>query len=150
MKKLAVESADKEYERARKELGNGNVLAALACMEKALKLNDNRSWYSLLGFCIAKERGHVTRGLELCQQALAAEPENPWHYYFLARIHLVAKNKPEAVAILRKGLSHGESREISGLLDELGTRKPPVFSRLKRDNPVNVSVGWVLSRLKLR
>jgi tetratricopeptide (TPR) repeat protein len=146
----AVVNANKEFERANRELINGNVLGALSCLEKALQLNDNRSWYSFLGFCIAKERGYMNRGLELCRTAIEAEPENGWHYYFLARIHLVAKNKPEAIKVLRKGLSCGERPEIVALLDQLGSRKPPVFKGLKRDNPLNKFTGLLLSRLKLR
>lgn len=142
--------ADKEFERASAELAKGHVLSALSCIEKALQINDNHSWYSFLGFCIAKERGHLTRGVELCREAMRSEPQNPRHYYFMARILLIDKNKNEAIKMLRKGLSFGESSEISALLDELGCRKPPVFIGLKRSNPVNKIAGLVLSRIKLR
>lgn len=143
-------AALKNFEQAHKELSEGNVLKALACLEQALKLSDNRSWYSFLGFCIAKERGHLTKGYELCQMSIQHEPDNPLHYYFLARIHLVAKSKQEAIKTLRKGLATGDLHEIRKLLDELGTRKPAVFSRLKRDNIANKTIGYILSRLKLR
>jgi tetratricopeptide (TPR) repeat protein len=143
-------NALKDFEQAHKELSEGNVLKALACLEKALKLSDNRSWYSFLGFCIAKERGHLTRGYELCQLSIQYEPDNPFHYYFLGRIHLVAKSKQEAIKTLRKGMAAGDLPEIRNLLDELGTRKPAVFSRLKRSNIVNKTVGYIFSRLKIR
>jgi len=142
------EKADKEFERACVELNKGHVLSALSHLEKALKIFDNPSWHSFLGFCIAKERGHVTRGMELCRRSMETEPLNSRHNYFLARIYLIDKNKVEAIKILRKGLSHGENTEITKLLDELGSRKPPVFSGLKRDNPVNRITGLLLSRLK--
>lgn len=143
-------NALKDYEQARKELSEGNVLRALSFLEKALKQSDNRAWYSFLGFCIAKERGHLTRGYELCQMAIQHEPDNPFHYYFLGRIHLVARSKEEAIKTLRKGLANGDIPEIRKLLDELGTRKPTVFSGLGRDHIVNKVFGYIFSRLKLR
>ncbi|MGE3259803.1 MAG: hypothetical protein AB7J94_09205, partial [Geobacter sp.] len=66
--------AQQEYQRGLQELEAGNVLAALARVEAALKLWDNPDWHPCLGYCIAKERGHVTRGLELCQAAIERQP----------------------------------------------------------------------------
>src|ERR1700752_2117357 len=99
--------AEKDFERALKELGEGNVLAALACLEKALKTWDDPRWYACLGFCIAKERGQVTQGLQLCRTAIAHEPENPFHYLYLSKVHLVAGHKDEALQTLRQGMALG-------------------------------------------
>jgi len=143
-------NALKSFELARKELSEGNVLRALSYLEKALNQSDNKSWYSFLGFCIAKERGHLTRGYELCQISIQYEPNNPYHYYFLGRIHLLAKSKQEAIKALRKGLSNGDLTEIKVLLDELGTRSPAVFKSLKREHIINKTAGYILSHLKLR
>ena len=145
-----LDTAEKEFERARKELTEGYVLAALAHLEKALKVRDNPGWYSYLGFCIAKERGQVNRGQELCRTAIWHEPDNPAHYLYLAKVHLVSGNKEAALEALRQGVLVGGSPEITNLFDVIGTRKPPVISRLSRDNPLNVWLGIVLSRLRLR
>lgn len=142
--------AQQQYRRALQELEAGNVLAALARVEAALKLWDNPDWQPCLGYCIAKERGHVTKGLELCQAAIERQPDHGEHYYYLARVLLVAKRKPEALQILREGLNHGENHLIKQLLDELGTRKTPAIPWLHRDNPLNKSLGIVLSRIGLR
>lgn len=147
---MASHKARQEYLRAVQELENGNVLAALARIESALKLQDNQQWYSCLGFCIAKERGHVTRGLALCQAAIERQPEQPEHYYYLARVLVVANRKPEAIQTLRQGLAQGDDAAIRRLLEELGMRKPPVFSWLHRDNPLNKYLGMLLSRVGLR
>jgi len=146
----SFDSADRDFERALKELGEGNVLAALACLEKALKVRDNPGWYSYLGFCIAKERGQVTRGLELCRTAISHEPDNPSHYLYLAKLHLVSGNKVAALEALRQGVSVGGSPEITNLFEVIGTRKPPVIPHLSRNNPINIWLGVVLSRLGLR
>lgn len=150
VEQVAARKAHQEHQRALLELETGNVLSALARVEAALKLLDNPEWHPLLGLCIAKERGHVTRGLELCQTAIARQPEHAEHYYYLARVLLVAQRKPEAIQALRQGLSHGDCLPIKRLLNELGVRKPPVLPWLHRDSPLNKWLGIVLNRIGLR
>ncbi|HEY3307736.1 MAG TPA: tetratricopeptide repeat protein [Desulfuromonadaceae bacterium] len=142
--------AEKEFQRAQKELAEGNVLAALACLERALKIWDAPTWYSFLGFCIAKERGHVTKALELCQTAIQHEPDNPVHEYFLGKVHLVAGHKAEALQALREGMNKGGTPEIEQLLKTIGMRKPPVIPFLSRDNFLNKYLGKIFGRLGLR
>jgi len=142
--------AEKDFTLAQKELENGNVLAALACLERALKTWDYPGWYSYLGYCIAKERGHVSRALELCQRAIAHEENNPVHYLYLGKIHLVAGDKAQALQALRQGMARGGGHGIEQLLAGIGTRKPPVIPFLSRDNPLNKYLGIFLGHLGLR
>lgn len=142
--------AEKDFQRALKELGEGNALAALACLEKALKVWDDPRWYAYLGYCIAKERGQPTRALELCRTALEHEPDNPDNYLFLAKVHLIARHDEEALLALRQGMAQGGNPEIERLLGEIGTRKPPPIRFLSRDNPLNKYLGIILGRLGLR
>jgi len=144
------EEALKLYSRAVAALDAGETSTALAFLERALKIFDNACWYSYLGYCIAKERGQVRKGAELCGAALAQEPENPTHFLNLAKIHLVAGQKEAALKALREGMSCGGSPEIAALLEKIGTRKPPVFSFLSRDHALNRVAGLVLDRLKMR
>ncbi len=125
-------------------------MAALTFFERAFVLGTKPEYFSYLGFCIAKERGQVQKGTHLCREALAQEPDNSDHYLNLGRIHLAAGNKPEAIRVLREGLSHGANPEIAALLDAIGTRKPPVISFLGRNHPLNKYLGIILSRLRLR
>lgn len=150
MEAESVAIAEKEFLRARKELDEGSALAALACLERALKINDDPRWHSCLGFCIAKERGHVTRGLELCHTAIEQDPDNAVHYLYLGKIHLVAGNKVEALKVLRQGMQIDDCPEISHLLALIGTRKSPLISAFSRDNLLNKWLGFVLNRLGLR
>lgn len=142
--------AEKDCSRAKSELNNGNVLAALSLLESALRHHDNPSWHSMLGYCMAKERGHVTKGVELCRLCLEREPDNPDHYYFLGKIYLVAKNRAEAFTVLRLGMSIGGSADIQQLLNELGPRKRPFIPWLDRNHPINKYIGIFLSRIGLR
>ena len=142
--------AERDYSKARTALAKGNVLAALSLLESAIRHHDNPSWHSMLGYCMAKERGHVTKGVELCRSCLEREPENPDHYYFLGKIYILAKNRAEAFTVLRLGMSIGGSIEIQQLLNELGPRKRPFIPWLVRDHPINKYMGIFLSRIGLR
>lgn len=139
-----------EFERALEALSGGLTLAALVHLEKSLHLQDNPSLYSYLGYCIAKERGLVKKGIELCQDSLLQEPEEPVHFLNLGKIHLVSGNKEEALRVFRQGLEKGENEEIQRMLTRIGTRKAPVISFLPRNNPLNRYLGMLLSRIGLR
>ena len=144
------EEGGKLFSRALDALAAGETPSALALLERALKLSDNRGWYSSLGYCIAKERGQVKKGIDLCNASLELEPENPAHFLNLAKVHLVAGQKKEALQVLREGMALGGSQGISELLDRIGTRKPPVFSVLARGNWINRTLGLLLERTGLR
>ncbi|MDO8746769.1 MAG: tetratricopeptide repeat protein [Thermodesulfovibrionales bacterium] len=100
--------------------------------------------------CIALERGKIAYGLMLCNDAILQEPENPVHYQNLGRIYLKAGRRVDAIETFRKGLSFGYNAEIKLILDNLGTRKKPVFPFLPGNNFLNKYTGLMMHRLKLR
>ena len=142
--------AQKEFDRAQQELDRNNVLAALACLERALGIWNDPLWHSRLGFCIAKERGQITRAFELCHTSIEHDPDNPLHYLYLGKIYLVAGNTYDALQAFRQGMTLGGHPEIERVLDAIGTRKFPVISFLSRENLLNRSLGIILGRLGLR
>ncbi len=150
MEPVPQEDAEKLTSRALSAFSAGEFSSALAQFERVLKIVDNPQLHSYLGFCIAKERGQVKKGAELCLASLEHEPQNPVHYLNLARVHQVAGNKPQAMEVLRKGMGVGGSEEIVTLLGKLGTRKPPPLSFLSRDHFLNKWLGIALSRIGLR
>ena len=137
-------------QRALDALTTGDPQAALPLLERALKVQDNPALHSYLGYCIAKERGQVRKGRDLCLASLEIEPQNPAHYLNLAKVHQIAGQKAEAIAALRKGMEAGGSPEVLALLNLLGTRKPPPIRFLPRDNPLNKWIGIALGRIGLR
>ena len=139
-----------EFEQARDALKSGKALPALAHLEKALQLQDNPAWYSYLGYCIAKQRGQLKKGIELCQTSLEQEPEETAHYLNLGKIYLMTGNKPEALKVLRDGMARGKNKQIQRILDEIGMRKPPVIASLTRDNPLNRYLGILFCKLGIR
>ncbi len=145
----AAQEAEKEFTQALTALAEEDTLMALSHLESALKLRDFPGWYSYLGFCIAKERGQHRKGLELCRDALAAEPDHPDHFLNLSRVHLIIGNKEEALRTLREGMTKGGSPELVHQLERLGTRRTPVFSFLSRTNPLNKYLSILLNRLGL-
>lgn len=142
--------AQKDFDRAQLELDSNNVLPALACLERALRIRDDSLWYSRLGFCIAKQRGQLTKAFELCRTSIENDPDNPLHYFYLGKVYLVAGNTTEALQTFRHGIVLGGSPELEQILEVIGTRKPPVISFLSRDNPLNKYLGIILARLGLR
>lgn len=150
MEQVATSAAEQEFIRAELELAAENTVAALASLEKGLKLKNEPHWHSHLGFCIAKERGQSRKGVNLCQNALAHEPDNPIHYLHLGKIHLLSGNKEEALRIFRQGISKVGNEQIMQQLIELGMRKPLLFPSLERRHPLNRYLGFILTRLGLR
>jgi tetratricopeptide (TPR) repeat protein len=142
--------AQKEFDQVQRELDQGNVLAALACLERALAIWDDPLWYSRLGYCVAKERGQLTQAFELCRSAIAHDSKNPIHYLYLGKVHQIAANQYEALQALRQGMTLGNLPEIKESLTALGTRKPPVIAAFSRGNPLNKYLGILLTRLRLR
>ena len=129
---------------------SGDTLVALLQLEMAHALRPLPGIKSKLAFCMAKERRQFQKALELCREALAAEPNNPDHYYQLSRIYLVAGQKTHAIKSLRKGLKFKRHQPIIDELNRLGARKDPVFSSLPREHFLNRSLGILLCRLGSR
>jgi tetratricopeptide (TPR) repeat protein len=143
-------TAEWEFMRGVESLAADDVVAALAHFEKALKLKDNRNWYSYLGYCVARERGQINKGVDFCHLSMEHDPGNSAHYLNLGKIHLLNGNKPAALKVFRDGLAIGENDEIHHVLHLIGQRKLPVLSFLSRSNPLNRYLGLILDRLGLR
>jgi len=128
----------------------GNLIVALSHLEKAMQTCPTPLARSYFGVCIAAERGQVSRGIALCNGAIAEAPGDPVHYLNLARIQFRAGRKSDALATLRRGRAAGELPAMQALLDQPGNRRPPLFSSLLRSHPLNRYLGLLLGRLGLR
>lgn len=146
MDKRSSELVDKGL----KALQQGEILVALVQLEAALETAPLPQVKSSLAFCLASERRQFQRSQALCQQALAAEPANPEHYYQLGRIYLLAKQRQRAIQTFRKGLKYKRHQPIIDELHRLGIRRTPPFAFLERDHFLNRSAGKLLARLGRR
>ena len=128
----------------------GDTLVALVQYETAFKLNPDPKVMAKLGYCLAKERQQFQKAASYCRGALQAEPTNADHYYQLGRIHLLGKQKGQAIQTFRKGLKLRPRQKIIDELDRLGVRKDPVFASPPRDHFLNRTLGIFMSRLGAR
>lgn len=146
--------ADEIFNKGLSLLREDNTLAALSCFEKAYEIQKTPEVQSYLALCISIERGQIREAVKLCEEALSHEPENPSHYLNLGRVYLHARQRADALAVLRSGAgkspSSAETEEIKQLLEKLGARKKPLFPFLSRSNFLNKYLGLLLHRLGLR
>jgi len=71
-------------------LDQDNTLSALFYFEKALDIEDSPIISSYFAFCIAKERGQLSKAISLCEEAIKKDPESSIHYLNLGRIYLLS------------------------------------------------------------
>ncbi len=150
MRQQSEGEASREFELALKALSREDDVTALSHLERALELHDNPSWYSYVGYCIAKGRGEFKTAVDLCRMSLEEDGENPVHYLNLGKVHLTSGNKRRALDAFREGLAKGGNEEILRMLIEFGTRNPPVIKSLPRSHPLNKFLGLLLHRQALR
>jgi tetratricopeptide (TPR) repeat protein len=142
--------ANRIFTKGFEALTHDDILTALASFEKARGIENNPVINSYYAFCIAKERGQISKAILLCKESMQAEPNNSVHYLNLGRIYLIENNKGEAIRIFREGLNVEANQQIVDELNRLVIRKPPVISFLKRNNPINKYLGIILKKLRLR
>ena len=136
--------------KGERALQSDDTLVALLQFEMAHAIEPLPGFKSKLAYCLAKERRQYQQAMNLCREALQAEPGNPDHYYQLSRIYMVAGQKPQAIKSLRKGLKFKRYQPIIDELCRLGARKAPVFSSLPREHIFNRSAGILLTKLGSR
>lgn len=136
--------------RGEHALQPGDTLVALLQFEMAHAIEPLPGLKSKLAYCLAKERHQYQQAMDLCREALLAEPDNPDHYYQLSRIYLLAGKKQQAIKSLRRGLKFKRHQQSIDELNRLGTRKAPIFTSLPREHILNRSAGVLLAKLGSR
>lgn len=131
-------------------LRNNHLFLARACFEQAVGAGNDPASCSYLAWCRAKLRGEYKEASALAEKGLAQEPTTPLHYLNLGRIHLLAGNKVRAMEVFRQGLPFDNYGEIVKELEQLGSRKTPLFPSLSRAHPLNHYLGLLMSRLGSR
>ena len=108
-------------------------------------------YWSYLGLAVARcERRHDA-ALELCERAVTIEFFQPENFVNLAWVHLLSGNRRAAMAATERGRSldaeHAGLREMAA---RLGSRRPPVLRFLRREHPINRSLGRWRHALEMR
>jgi hypothetical protein len=100
----------------------------------------------------AMSLGHTRelgRGLKLCKRALISDSRNPYIFWCMANLHLLARSRKDAIDAVERGL-----RAVPGnfmllrLRRRLGVRQSPPLPFLQRNHGLNIKLGRLMHRLK--
>lgn len=138
---------DELIEAGTSALGMRDSLKALALFERAAEIEATPTVRSSLAYCMARERGQIKSGRQLCEELVANEPENLFHQLNLGRILLLSGDRRAAVRAFRAGILLDPHPQIIAELNRLGVRKPLVFPFLHRDNLLNKYLGLLRNHL---
>jgi Flp pilus assembly protein TadD len=148
MKKLELKEL---FARGVTAVDNGDTVNGLLLLEETGEVfSENPVFCSYLAVCLARERQDFDSASKLCMDSIAVEPRKPLHYLNLGRVYLAAGDRKEAIRAFRNGLLHGNNELIQYELRMLGWRKPPVIPTLDRKHPLNVFLGKLTTRLRMR
>jgi tetratricopeptide (TPR) repeat protein len=87
------------------------------------------------------------KGLDHCRRAAQADAQDADIYYNLAQAELRLRNRGAAVEAVAAGLRIApQHQKLLKLRATLGVRRPPFFSVLGRDNPINKLIGKLTYR----
>jgi tetratricopeptide (TPR) repeat protein len=107
-------------------------------------------YYSYFGLGIAQYEKRLREGQQLCQRAAARAFFQPEAYLNLALVSMLAADRREAVAAIRKGLAIDPGNvRLQRLSERLGARQRPILRIFSRDNFLNRIFGrWRHRRLQ--
>ena len=117
----------------------------LAVLSSEGDLQDKRfaaSAFSYYGLCVAMVKHKYADALKYCNISVKANFMDPEHRVNLALVYLERDDRKNAVKNLEAGLRLSPSnKRIHKIFNEIGRRKPVLFSFLSRRNPINVWFG---------
>lgn len=128
----------------------GDLKTAIESYEQVIALERRPEACSVLGYCLAKEKGAYKEALALGSEAIKKEPKEMRHFLLLGKVYVMAGRKKEAYRAFSLGLRLGPSLQLESELRQLGMRRPPVLSFLKRGNPFNKLLGKIFGKMGLR
>ncbi len=141
--------ADRLLEQGIEVLTRGDIPSALSYFEKAFEINKSPLISSYYAFCIAKERREFSKAIALCEEAIKEDPQNPFHYLNLGRIHLLSNEKADALKIFRRGLKYGVTPQVADATVRLVAPAENVAPLLKKASPFNKYFSFILKKLRL-
>ena len=87
-------------------------------------------------------RRHYAEAVQYCNLSLKSQFMDPDHLANLALVYLERSDRASAIENLHAGLRiQPNNPRIREILNDIGTRRPPVIPFLSRSNPLNVWLG---------
>jgi tetratricopeptide (TPR) repeat protein len=100
------------------------------------------TFYSYLGYGMAKLHGHKEEGIKLCKRAIEVEFYQADNYFNLARLYFLLKQRREAMETISQGLKiDPDHRGLNELQEQFGQRRAPVVGGLGRNHFLNRILG---------
>ncbi len=147
---MAKTEAAELFNQGMESMKSGDTRGALEHLENAVGMERNPLYCSTLAICLAKEKRDFKKAISLCNEAIKKDPRNSLHFLNLGRIYIMADQKKNALRIFSMGLRLGENKEIIAEMRKFDRRRPPFFSFLPRENPLNKFFGKITYKMGLR
>lgn len=97
---------------------------------------------SYFGLALALVKKEYKAAIELCKRAIDLEFYNGDHYANLTKVYLAAGKRKQAVDTADSGLKlQPDNEQLLAARRALGVRSRPAVPFLKREHPINVSLG---------
>jgi predicted Zn-dependent protease len=109
---------------------------------------DNPLYLSYYGLIIALAEDCLQDGLTFCQAAIQRAPYQMDLYLNLSRVYQHVHQRQKALETLVQGMSYDRSQRLFQEMKRMGVRRKPFFTRLSRDNPLNILLGRLTYRLR--
>jgi Flp pilus assembly protein TadD len=109
----------------------------------------NATYLSYFGFCLAFARGHYLRAIRHCRDAVAVNPREVMHHVNLGRVYQLKGDREAAYETLQRAFRIKKNHPaVAAELARMGIRRPPFFTFLGRDNPINRCLGVLRAHLE--
>jgi len=129
-------------------LRDGQSFEALSAFRQAASMEpENPYFLSYYGLSLGQASRSWEEAEALCLAALRKRRQIPQLYLNLAELYRCRGRVAEAVETLRDGLRYtGQDSRLVEAMTYFGYRKPPVFSFLRRNHPLNRYFGIMRHR----
>lgn len=97
---------------------------------------------SYFGLAIALVQKKYKDAIDFCRRSIEVEFYKGEHYANLARVYIAAGNRKKAYETIEAGRKAApEDEYLERVHQDMGVRSRPSVPFLKRENPINVSLG---------
>ena len=137
--------AFREFKQGLTLLRDNYAVKALPHMRRAVELEKNNPYYmSYLGVVLARSEKKWGEAEKLCDGAVRLKRNQAQLYLNLAEVYATSGRRDEAVEALQAGLKYARRDiRLNIAMNKLTKRRSPVISFLKRQHPLNRSLGKV-------